>query len=257
MSTTSTMGLSKLKSAIRSIKRFLEKKDVDEKLRVEKEKVLKDLSSQLPLAQGRFREKKLSTKYHKVKFFEKKKVVRDLKRLRKKLEEGDDETVVKQIREKEDQYLYIIHFPASRRYVSLFGKERDDLDEEEACRVRREKKRESSRAMVREIVDRMKSEGQLKCDGRGLLEDPVYLRKGEDGEDEKQEGGEERGKKGERRASKIAKGRESGNKRGHPDSRQHIVSEKTVKKRKTVEEDEKNESDSLEHDDFFLEEDEE
>jgi hypothetical protein len=246
------MGLSKLKSGIRSIKRFLEKKDIDEELRAEKEKVLQDLSSQLPLAAGRFREKKLSTKYHKVKFFEKKKVVRDLKRLRKKLDEGDG-TVVDQIREKEEQYLYIIYFPASRRYVSLFGKERDELDDEEACRVRREKKREASRAMVREIVDGMKSDGKLQFDENGLLLDPLYLRKGEDAEDEKAERGEKRGKRGERTMTKTRKGGGW----GHQDGKKDMSFDKTMKKRKMVEENEKIEDDSVEHDDFFLEEDDE
>ena len=73
-------------------------------------------------------EKRYAERYHKVKFFERRKVVRRLKQLRKALAAGgaDVDDLRTKERTLEDDLLYIKHYPKDQKYVSLFGDRAQD-----------------------------------------------------------------------------------------------------------------------------------
>ncbi|KAH8110443.1 hypothetical protein DFH11DRAFT_1621532 [Phellopilus nigrolimitatus] len=78
-------GVQKLKSALRQTRRLLEKDTLAADVRVETERRLRALEADLETAVRNRKERTLATKYHKVKFFERKKVSRKIKQVKKEL----------------------------------------------------------------------------------------------------------------------------------------------------------------------------
>ena len=64
------------------------------------------------------KERHFATRYHKVKFFERQKLMRRLRQLRR---EPESRQVRAQLFEHRVFLNYVLHFPADRRYVSLFA----------------------------------------------------------------------------------------------------------------------------------------
>eukprot|EP00762_Andalucia_godoyi_P003424 ANDGO_04364.mRNA.1 rRNA-processing protein EFG1 len=144
-------GVSKIKSLIRSHRRLLSKEDLDPAFRSEKTSSLKELEEKLKQAEHSAMERKRALKYHHVKFFERKKVIRYVERLQKQIlsAEADikiitkggqpkgseknvselaleKERVKKQLRKWERLYLYTRYYPKEKKYVSIFKSESTD-----------------------------------------------------------------------------------------------------------------------------------
>ena len=66
-------------------------------------------------------EKRYAERYRKIKFFERQKVTRRLKQLRKELAAAPSDDLRARERALEDDLRYIKHYPKDRKYVSLFG----------------------------------------------------------------------------------------------------------------------------------------
>ncbi|ODN93421.1 rRNA-processing protein EFG1 [Cryptococcus wingfieldii CBS 7118] len=122
-------GMSKLKGSIRQTKRLLAKDNLDPGLRVNTQRRLASLEADLAAAERRELEKKNGAKYHKVKFFERQKLLRLIKRFEKKLSGGEDEKQLKEKKRKrlEEELLdtrvmlnYILHFPNTQKYIAIF-----------------------------------------------------------------------------------------------------------------------------------------
>ncbi|KAJ9119825.1 hypothetical protein QFC24_005538 [Naganishia onofrii] len=173
-------GVSKIKSSIRQTTRLLSKDNLAPALRVQTERRLTSLQADLAKAENRTVERKNGERYHmvrasefvtlfpkcllsalpavpQVKFFERKKILRIIKRIQRQLREIDGATGGKgkeKSTEDEDQpgreqlekeledarvmLNYVIHYPNTIKYVSLFpvvanthGKSKAEDDSEE------------------------------------------------------------------------------------------------------------------------------
>ncbi|KAF9222465.1 hypothetical protein BS17DRAFT_709061 [Gyrodon lividus] len=119
-------GVQKLKSALRQTKRLLAKESLAANVRVETERRMKALEADLTMAEGARKERNFAVKYHKVKFFERQKAVRKINQLKRSLESSE----VKETKKLESALAdlrvdlnYILHYPKTRKYVSLFPPE--------------------------------------------------------------------------------------------------------------------------------------
>ncbi|KAL1413172.1 18S rRNA maturation protein [Vanrija albida] len=130
-------GLSKLKGSIRQTKRLLAKDNLEPSLRVQTQRRLAALEADLATAQKRDVERKNGAKYHAVKFFERQKLTRVIKRAQRAL--GADKPLKGKKLAKAEAELadarvmlnYVLHFPNTQKYISLFpsdGKEKASED---------------------------------------------------------------------------------------------------------------------------------
>ncbi|OCF37163.1 hypothetical protein I317_00113 [Kwoniella heveanensis CBS 569] len=117
-------GLSKIKASIRQTKRLLAKDNLEPGLRVQTQRRLTSLEADLANAEKREVEKKNGAKYHMVKFFDRQKLLRIIKRLNKKVgKAGDDGPSAKIEEELQDARVmlnYVLNFPNTEKYISLF-----------------------------------------------------------------------------------------------------------------------------------------
>ncbi|KAI5453290.1 18S rRNA maturation protein [Naganishia albida] len=146
-------GVSKIKSQIRQTTRLLSKDNLAPALRVQTERRLTSLQADLTKAEHRTVERKNGERYHMVKFFERKKILRIIKRIQRQLKElegadggkGKEKDNAQSTREELEKELedarvmlnYVIHYPNTLKYVSLFpaattnGKSKADEESEE------------------------------------------------------------------------------------------------------------------------------
>ncbi|TFK25708.1 hypothetical protein FA15DRAFT_559879, partial [Coprinopsis marcescibilis] len=119
-------GKQKIKSLLRQARRLLAKDKLAADKRVETERRIKALEAELEQADQVNKERTLATRYHKVKFFERQKVMRKVKQTKKELESaaGSAKTKLeKQLLEERINLNYILHYPKTKKYVSLFPPE--------------------------------------------------------------------------------------------------------------------------------------
>ncbi|KAF8910877.1 hypothetical protein CPB85DRAFT_1221148 [Mucidula mucida] len=117
----STPGVSKLKASLRQTQRLLAKDNLAADVRVTTERRLKALESELAEAELSKKEQTLSARYHGVKFFERQKVTRKIKKAKK----NDDAEALLDARV---DLNYILHYPKLKKYISLFPPEVRDPD---------------------------------------------------------------------------------------------------------------------------------
>lgn len=119
-----------VKNQIRSVKRFLAKTNFKGPAAAKHEAKLKRLEallvSNVEKKKTQEREQKFAKKYHKVKFFERVKVERKLKRMNKSTEVIDEEKK----RKLGEDLVYIKHFPKGEKYISIFNEELTDLQKD-------------------------------------------------------------------------------------------------------------------------------
>ncbi|KIK34839.1 hypothetical protein CY34DRAFT_97214 [Suillus luteus UH-Slu-Lm8-n1] len=124
-------GVQKIKSSLRQTRRLLAKESLAADVRVETERRLKALEADLARAETARKERTYAMKYHKVKFFERQKLVRRIKQVKRDLTSAQGKE-----REKLDSELeglrvdlnYILHYPKTKKYISLFPPERRQID---------------------------------------------------------------------------------------------------------------------------------
>ncbi|KAJ3864745.1 hypothetical protein EV359DRAFT_40370 [Lentinula novae-zelandiae] len=116
-------GVQKIKSAIRQTKRLLAREKLAADVRVTSERKLKSLEADLAKAELGRKERALSTRYHKIKFFERQKIVRKIIQIKRKLSEADSsnqEVLETELHERRVELNYITHYPKTKKYISLF-----------------------------------------------------------------------------------------------------------------------------------------
>ncbi|KAL5504486.1 EFG1 [Sanghuangporus vaninii] len=125
-------GVQKLKAALRQTRRLLAKDNLAADVRVETERRLKSLESDLRIAEVKRKERDMAKRYHKVKFFERRKVLRRIKSVRKMLEgvlaTGSSESTAHletTLFELRAQLNYILNYPKLEKYISLFPPSRE------------------------------------------------------------------------------------------------------------------------------------
>lgn len=94
-------GVSKIKAALRQTRRLLARDNVALDVRQEAERRLILLESDLAEKESSQKERKNAERYHKVRFFERQKLVRQVKKIKKRIDE-DGESSKKQAKLKED-----------------------------------------------------------------------------------------------------------------------------------------------------------
>jgi hypothetical protein len=138
-------GKNRIKKKIRDLERALNREGLNASKKIELERAVAALKSQLSESEVREKERKLAKKYHKVRFFERKKAMRRLNQAAKAVEEGEEGAEEKLHRCEMDWY-YTLLFPSSEKYIAIFvSDERTDRQIE----------------LYREIEKKMKS-GELK-----------------------------------------------------------------------------------------------
>ncbi|KAJ3912276.1 hypothetical protein F5877DRAFT_27475, partial [Lentinula edodes] len=116
-------GVQKIKSAMRQTKRLLAREKLAADVRVTSERKLKSLEADLAKAELGRKERALSTRYHKIKFFERQKIVRKIIQTKRKLSEADSsnqEVLETELHERRVDLNYITHYPKTKKYISLF-----------------------------------------------------------------------------------------------------------------------------------------
>ena len=156
-------GVNKIKAAIRQTKRLLSKEKILASARTDAERRLIALEDELNRREFSQKERKNSTRYHKVRFFERQKLTRRIGKLKKQLEE-DQENEKLQADLKESRVLlnYVLHFPMSQKYVALYPNQGPSpLTEEEKEEDEESKKsRQRMRQIKQQIVEAMEK-GEL------------------------------------------------------------------------------------------------
>ncbi|KAI0774886.1 hypothetical protein BD413DRAFT_450194, partial [Trametes elegans] len=179
-------GVQKLKAALRQTRRLLAKDTLAADVRVATERRLRALEADLAKAERARVERALAARYHKIKFFERQKVARKLAQARRRLTaldgegegegkgkgkgKGEGEKATRKEREELEGRLaelrvdlnYILNYPKTRKYISLFPPEvrqgRHGQNAAEQARAAKEKsetdrQREEIRARIREQMD--------------------------------------------------------------------------------------------------------
>ncbi|KAK4948284.1 hypothetical protein LTR10_012818 [Elasticomyces elasticus] len=121
-----------LKANIRSLRRLLSN-PVDKlpaTVRVEKERALRTAESELAETEKAKSRSEVIGKWHKVRFFERQKAGKRVKRLRKEGKSGALD-VGEKLREAEVDVAYAVYFPLEREYVPLFARKLRKVEGEE------------------------------------------------------------------------------------------------------------------------------
>lgn len=122
-----------IKSQIRSLKRLLEhNEDLPANIRVEKERALRTAQHELLETQRAQQKSDMIARYHKVRFFDRQKATKRLKRAKKAVQEcvqGSEEERAELRRKVEDAEVdvnYALSYPLDMRYIALFPSKRQN-----------------------------------------------------------------------------------------------------------------------------------
>ncbi|SJK98135.1 related to rRNA-processing protein EFG1 [Armillaria ostoyae] len=121
-----TPGVQKIKSSLRQTRRLLAKDNLAADVRVTTERRLKALEAELAEAEQIRKERALGMRYHGVKFFERQKVLRKVKQVKKKLSsipQNEKKALESSLFDARVDLNYILHYPKTKKYISLFPPE--------------------------------------------------------------------------------------------------------------------------------------
>ncbi|KAF6761189.1 hypothetical protein DFP72DRAFT_880369 [Ephemerocybe angulata] len=124
--TNAIPGRQKLKASLRQARRLLAKEGLAANVKVETERRLKALEAELEQAEVATKERDFAVRYHKIKFFERQKVTRKLNQAKKALQsaEGSEKKKLeKELSRYRIDLNYILHYPKTKKYISLFPPE--------------------------------------------------------------------------------------------------------------------------------------
>jgi len=140
--------VSKLKAQLRQTRRLLAKDDLAADVRVETERRLKSLQKDLEKAETASKERALAVRYHKVKFFERQKLLRRINQAKKQTPIDEDQLFALRV-----DLNYVLNYPKLRKYVALFPPAADEGSTlstgENAGETETDAAREEVRALIR------------------------------------------------------------------------------------------------------------
>ncbi|UZJ55182.1 hypothetical protein CBS101457_004502 [Exobasidium rhododendri] len=158
-------GVSKIKAALRQTRRLLAKENISASVRQEADRKLIALEDELLTKEKQQVEKNNAQRYHKVRFFERQKLVRKIKKLKKAKDEGEAGADEKLFEERA-LLNYVLHYPLTQKYVALFpNQESDEVETREDANASMEK----SRKVKERIIESMKR-GKLSNEPEEELE---------------------------------------------------------------------------------------
>ncbi|KAH3665457.1 hypothetical protein OGAPHI_003641 [Ogataea philodendri] len=178
-------GSSKIKKKIRDITRLLKKDNLASNVRIENERALDALKAELASVQTNLKAKKLAQKYHKVRFFERKKAVRKYKQAIKELKELEAQSLKKEIKKQrkvvrhcEVDLAYVLNFPKTEKYIALYPVTSDVSELSEKARKglqQTEAKRTEYRKKIAELLDTGKLQISLEDGIRTINKETISL----------------------------------------------------------------------------------
>ncbi|KAH9839666.1 rRNA-processing protein Efg1 [Teratosphaeria destructans] len=118
-----------LKSTIRSLRRLLEhNEDLPADIRIEKERALQSAQHELEREQSAKERSDMIARFHKIRFFDRRKAERNLKKANKLLSACEDDAVVEDLKQRakdaEVDVNYAMYYPLDKAYVSLYPSKR-------------------------------------------------------------------------------------------------------------------------------------
>ncbi|CAN6439533.1 unnamed protein product [Victoria cruziana] len=127
------------KNQIRSVERILLRKNLPAEVRDAQEKRLEELKRQQDVQNRSVIERKLSLQYRRVKFFERRKIERRIRRserLQRTADHVAQEQITQQLSQLREDLEYVRFFPKSEKYISLFmgGHDVDIVDKRNRLR---------------------------------------------------------------------------------------------------------------------------
>ncbi|RKP12949.1 hypothetical protein BJ684DRAFT_20534 [Piptocephalis cylindrospora] len=145
---------SALRKRLRDTRRLLKRENLEANVRVDAERREKALVLRLESRQNGEIEKKRAKKYHMIKFFEKSKVERKIRKVERSLkkakeggqEEGEEDELNKQLEDLAVDLAYIQHYPSGSKYISLFKS--SDLPEDSKVARQRETLRQRAKDII-------------------------------------------------------------------------------------------------------------
>uniref|UniRef100_K3WU54 rRNA-processing protein EFG1 n=1 Tax=Globisporangium ultimum (strain ATCC 200006 / CBS 805.95 / DAOM BR144) TaxID=431595 RepID=K3WU54_GLOUD len=121
-----------LKNRIRALDRFLKRGGLDDATRASKQRELKELQDEFNKKEMTEQEKQNAEKYKKLRFFERVKLMRKLKKAKSAMEKATDKAEKKQFKQEfkhhRQDLMYIYYFPKLEQYISLFPSTAHDED---------------------------------------------------------------------------------------------------------------------------------
>ncbi|KAI8890945.1 hypothetical protein K501DRAFT_328111 [Backusella circina FSU 941] len=143
-----TLSTGKIKKKIRDTQRTIEKSNVSAEALIASKRKLKALQIELGESLINEQERDMLNKYHKTRFFEKKKAHRKLKKAENKLKETPDDAALQAKRDEAAFNVeYIQHYPPSVPYVALYPTEDNQTND-----ATFDAKRESIKKRMKEAI---------------------------------------------------------------------------------------------------------
>ncbi|CAE6474422.1 unnamed protein product [Rhizoctonia solani] len=144
-------GVQKVKSALRQTRRLLAKENLAADIRIASERRLKSLEADLAKAEIRKKERTMAVRYHKIKFFDKRKVARKIGQLKRALEapeldKKERKKLQKELLSHRVDLNYILNYPKLDKYIALYPSS-ESSDEQT------DKLREERRLLVRQAME--------------------------------------------------------------------------------------------------------
>ncbi|KAK5712543.1 hypothetical protein LTR17_017924 [Elasticomyces elasticus] len=160
-----------LKANIRSLRRLLSN-PVDKlpaTVRVEKERALRTAESELAETEKAKKRSEVIGKWHKVRFFERQKAGKRVKKLKKEVGLGEGEDAGEKLREAEVDVAYAVYFPLEREYVPLFARKKKVEGEGEDDSPEPAEYERQGDAVMWETVRKCMEDGTLEALRNGKL----------------------------------------------------------------------------------------
>ncbi|KAI5370403.1 Putative rRNA-processing protein Efg1 [Septoria linicola] len=181
-----------LKSSIRSLRRLLSGPNsakLPANVRVEKERALQTAEQDLAREEYAKKKNEVISRWHKVRFFDRQKAERRLKKARKALkDDGESKALQRKVEECETEVNYAMYFPLDQDYVPLFPTRRNKGSEDGATPENEggELERQGDKDMW-DLVTKCAAEGRLKDLREGRLRRATDDEQDEEEEEEDEE----------------------------------------------------------------------
>ena len=181
--------VNELKTSIRNIKRLLERdvaeksmgeaggknKPLPPKVRISKERELASAQHELAESQAAEKRSKMIARYHKVRFFDRQKATKRLKRARKAMKEVEDdaarrEELAREADECELDVQYAMYYPLDVPYVALYPSHKKVEGREEDSDGKAVEVARQGDAEMRALLKKCVTEGKLDALRNGKLD---------------------------------------------------------------------------------------
>ncbi|KDO25882.1 hypothetical protein SPRG_08824 [Saprolegnia parasitica CBS 223.65] len=124
-----------LKNKLRNLERLLKKDTLPDDIRSAKTEELAELQAQVDAKLQQETEREISLKYRKVKFFDRRRIMRTLKKLKAQITATPTKALEDAYEAAKKDMMYIFYYPKGEKYINLFAeKTKKQLSDDELAR---------------------------------------------------------------------------------------------------------------------------